>query len=178
MTREQAKQNLIACGIAEPTDEQITAYLNQVNGAVKVEKDRAEKLKADADKAADLQKQLDEINSKGLSDVEKANKSLELANSRIAELEKSIKKSEMQKKLAELGITGESADKFFNEAGEIDFENLGKILSDKAAEAATNKEKELAGNAGNPGGTKGNGGEPTDLGAQYAEAFNARYAEK
>ena len=32
MTREQAKQNLISIGVAEPTDEQISSYLNQVNG--------------------------------------------------------------------------------------------------------------------------------------------------
>ena len=32
MTREQAKQNLIAIGVAEPTDEQVSNYLNQVNG--------------------------------------------------------------------------------------------------------------------------------------------------
>ena len=31
MTREQAKQNLIAIGVAEPTDEQVSNYLNQVN---------------------------------------------------------------------------------------------------------------------------------------------------
>ena len=59
MTREDAKKNLIACGIAEPTDEQITNYLNQVNGAIKTEKDRAEKYKAESEKVTDLQKQLD-----------------------------------------------------------------------------------------------------------------------
>ena len=37
MTREQAKANLVACGIEEPTEEQITNYLNQVNSAVKSE---------------------------------------------------------------------------------------------------------------------------------------------
>ena len=79
MTRTEAKELLIQLGIAEPTEEQITSYLNQVNGEVKSEKDRADKLKADADKATELQKQLEEINSKGLSDVEKANKAVETA---------------------------------------------------------------------------------------------------
>lgn len=35
MTREQAKKNLIALGVAEPTDEQVTNYLNQHNGEVR-----------------------------------------------------------------------------------------------------------------------------------------------
>lgn len=38
MTREQAKQNLIAIGVAEPTDEQVSNYLNQVNGETKKRK--------------------------------------------------------------------------------------------------------------------------------------------
>ena len=41
MTREQAKQNLIAIEVSEPTDEQISNYLNQVNGETKKEKDKA-----------------------------------------------------------------------------------------------------------------------------------------
>ena len=35
MTREQAKQNLISIGISEPTDEQVSNYLNQLNGETK-----------------------------------------------------------------------------------------------------------------------------------------------
>ena len=50
MTREQAKQNLISIGVAEPTDEQVSNYLNQVNGETKKEKDRADGYKAKADK--------------------------------------------------------------------------------------------------------------------------------
>ena len=40
MTREQAKQNLIGIGIAEPTDEQITNYLNQIGAETKSYKDK------------------------------------------------------------------------------------------------------------------------------------------
>ena len=61
MTREQAKQNLISIGVAEPTDEQISSYLNQVNGETQKEKDKANQYKAKADKADELQTQLDEI---------------------------------------------------------------------------------------------------------------------
>jgi len=177
MTREDAKKNLIACGVAEPTDEQVTSYLNQVNGAVKSEKDRAEKYKAEADKTADLQKQLDEINNKGLSDVEKANKATEAANNRIAELEKSLRTMQTQKELASLGITGEDADKFFNEDGSLNFTTLGQVLTNREKAAATAKEAELAGKAGNPGGSNG-GGEPEKSVAEtYAEGYAKRMTE-
>lgn len=180
MSREQAKANLIACGIAEPTEEQITNYLNQVNGAVKSEKDRADKYKAESEKVAELQKQLDEINNKGLSDVERANKATEVANARIAELEKSLKTMTVQNKLSALGITGEDAEKFFTENGEINFDTLGQILSTREKNAATAKEKELAGNAGNPGGNGGGangGGEEKTNAEKVAESYAKRTAE-
>ena len=88
MTREQAKQNLIAIGVAEPTDEQVSNYLNQVNGETKKEKDRADGYKAKADTADDLQKQLDELQAGNLTELEKANKALDTANKQIAELQK------------------------------------------------------------------------------------------
>lgn len=178
MTREDAKKNLVACGISEPTDEQITNYLNQVNGAIKSEKDRADKYKTEADKVSDLQRQLEEINNKGLSDVEKANKETEKANLRIAELERSIKTMQTQKQLAELGIVGESADKFFDSEGNVDFSVLGQILSDTKKNAASQREKELAGNAGNPGGQVG--GTSDDMktdDVKFAESYAQRMSD-
>ena len=50
MTRAEAKQQLISLGIAEPTEEQITNLLNSVNAETQKEKQRADALKADADK--------------------------------------------------------------------------------------------------------------------------------
>lgn len=179
MTREQSKQFLTSLGIENVTEEMITNHLNQINSAIKSEKDRAEKFRTEAEKVTDLQKQLDEINSKGLSEVERANKATEDALKKVAELEKNIKTMQTQKQLAELGIVGESADKFFDSEGNVDFSVLGQILSDTKKNAATEKEKELAGNAGNPGGNGGNGGgEEKSEGAIYAERFNAQYAPK
>lgn len=175
MTREQAKANLVACGIEEPTEDQITNYLNQVNSAVKSEKDRADKYKTEADKAAALQKKLEDLNNQGLSEVEKANKATETANARIAELEKSLKNMTIQNKLSALGITGEDAIKFFDENGELNFDILGQILSTREKNAAAAKEAELAGNAGNPGGN-GRNGENSDEKTE-AERFATNYAK-
>ena len=160
MTREQAKKNLIAFGIEEPSEEQISNYLNQIGAETKKEKERADVYKANADKAAELQAELDRINKKNLSDIEKANKATETANNRVAELEKQVKSMQTKAKLAEKGIVGEQADKLFLEDGSIDFDTLGQIISDREAAAATAKEKEIANNSTNPGG--GAGGNQTD----------------
>ena len=174
MTREQCKAKLVAMGIAEPTEDQITAMLNTISGEVKVEKDRADRLGKEAEKVSELQKQLDEINNKGLSEVEKANKATEAAMKRVSELEKNINAMQRQKQLAELGITGEQADKFFDADGNLDFSVLGQILSDTKAKAAADKEAELAGKAGNPGegGNGGNGdGDEKTVAETYAESY-------
>ena len=178
MTREQSKQFLTSLGIENVTEEMITNHLNQINSAIKSEKDRAEKFRTEAEKVTDLQKQLDEINSKGLSEVERANKATEDALKKVAELEKNIKTMQTQKQLAELGIVGESADKFFDSEGNVDFSVLGQILSDTKKNAATEKEKELAGNAGNPGGQGGASSIPekTDD-VKVAESYAKRAVE-
>jgi hypothetical protein len=177
MTREESKQFLESLGVENVTEEMITNHLNQVNSAIKSEKDRAEKYRAEAEKVADLQKQLDEINSKGLTDVEKANKATEDALKKVAELEKNIKTMQTQKELATLGITGEVADNMFNEDGSLNFATLGQVLTEREKAAATAKEAELAGKAGNPGGSNG-GGEPEKSAAEtYAEGYAKRMTE-
>ena len=179
MTREQAKANLAACGVENPTEEQITNYLNQVNGAVKNEKDRADRLKTEADKVSALQAQLDELNSKGLTEVEKANKATEAALAKVSELEKNIKTMQTQKQLAELGIVGESAEKFFDSNGNVDFAVLGQILSDTKAKSAAEKETELAGKAGNPNGNgdSGSSGDEKTVAEKFASDYAKRIAE-
>lgn len=158
MTRAEAKQKLISYGIAEPTDEQITDLLNSINAETKKEKDRADGLKAKADKADELQSELDKINEQNLSEVEKANKLVEQANNRIAELEKaqaiSVQKSTVIDKFK---VTAEQANQIVKEDGSLDYDVLGQIISDKELAAATAKEKEIRDNSGNPGG--GNGGD-------------------
>jgi len=178
MTRDQSRQFLESLGIENVTDEMITNHLNQVNNAVKSEKDRAEKYRAEAEKVTELQKQLDEINSKGLSDVERANKATEDALKKVAELEKNIKTMQTQKQLAELGIVGEQANTLFDEDGNVNFSVFGQILSDTKKNAASAREVELAGKAGNPGGQGGSGGEPEKSVAEtYAEGYAKRMTE-
>lgn len=153
MTREQAKQNLIAIGVAEPTDEQVNNYLNQVNGETKKEKDRADGYKAKADTADGLQKQLDELQAGNLTELEKANKALDTANQQIAELQKNNAIRDLREKaMTDFKVTAEQAKTIVKEDGSFDTAELGKIISEKETAAAQAKEQEIANGSTNPGG--------------------------
>lgn len=156
MTREQAKQNLISIGVAEPTDEQISNYLNQINGETKKEKDRADGYKAKADTADDLQKQLDEIQAGNLTELEKANKALDTANQQIADLQKSNAiRDQREAAMTNFKITAEQAKTIVKDDGSLDYAELGKIMSEKETAAAQAKEQEIAKNQDIPGGGAG-----------------------
>lgn len=159
MTRAEAKAKLISYGVAEPTEEQITDLLNSINAETKKEKDRADGYKAKADKADELQTQLDEINSQNLSEAEKANKALEQANNKIAELErKNAIREQRSNAMEKFKISSEQASQVVKDDGSLDYEVLGKIISDKEIASATAKEQELAKGASNPGGGNSGGG--------------------
>ena len=171
MTREQVRQKLISFGVAEPTDEQISDLLNSINAETKKEKDRADSYKAKADKADELQTQLDELNNQNLSDIEKANKALETANNRIAELEKAQTIAMQRNSVAEkFKVTSEQAKQIVKDDGSLDYDVLGQIISDKEKAAATAKEQEIAKNATNPGGgSAGESSEPKTTAEKIAQ---------
>lgn len=171
MTREQAKQNLIAIGVAKPTDEQVSNYLNQVNGETKKEKDRADGYKAKADTADGLQKQLDELQAGNLTELEKANKALDTANQQIAELQKNNAIRDLREKaMTDFKVTAEQAKTIVKEDGSFDTAELGKIMSEKETAAAQAKEQEIANGSTNPGGGT--------AGGNKAGADNKTNAEK
>lgn len=158
MTRAEAKQKLISYGIAEPTEEQITDLLNSINAETQKEKQRADAYKADADKAKDLQDELDRINAEKMTDGERQAKELEKANNRIAELEKAQQLITQRNSVAEkFNVTAEQAKQIVKDDGSFDYDVLGQIISDKEKAAATAKEQEIAGKAGNPNGASGGG---------------------
>lgn len=177
MTREQAKQNLIAIGVAEPTDEQVSNYLDQVNGETKKEKDRADGYKAKADTADGLQKQLDELQAGNLTELEKANKALDTANQQIAELQKNNAIRDLREKaMTDFKVTAEQAKTIVKEDGSFDTAELGKIMSEKETAAAQAKEQEIANGSTNPGGGTAGGGDGTESkGAEMAKKYNQRY---
>lgn len=174
MTREQAKQKLISFGNTEPTEEQITEFLNTLGSETKKEKERADALKAKADRADKLQTELDNINAQNLSDAERAAKELEKANNRIAELEKAQAIATQRNSVVEkFKVTAEQAKQIVKDDGSLDYDVLGQIISDKETAAATAKEQEIANNAGNPSGGNGGGSGTDSKGAEMAKKYNS-----
>ena len=178
MTRESARKNLVAIGIAEPTDEQITNYLNQVQGETKSERERADRYKDDAQKVTDLQKQLDDLNNQNLSEIEKANKERDTALNKVGDLEKQLQNMQMKQSLAEHGIVGDDAENLVKD-GKLDVATLGKILSDRATKAAADKEKELLARTPNPNGDNGGSGDNKTAAEKLVETvFGAKASGK
>lgn len=158
MTREQAKQKLTSLGIDEPSDEQVTKYLNTIGEEIKKEKDKAEDYKARAATAEELQRQLDELNSKNLTDIEKANAERDKALKSVEELNVKIKSMELKTGFAELGIIGENADKLIESLnnGRFDTALLGQIIAEKNQFAVSEYEKKNLKDTPNPDGNSAN----------------------
>ena len=144
--------------------DKVTALQKEVEAA-KAKQSEIDKLKQEK---ADIQKQLDAINDQTLSESEKAQKErerleaeyqkqLEANNAKIAELEAAQKRAETMKQLAEKGITGEDADNFFNEDGSLNFDTLGKVLSERETAARNDEVQKIAKSTTNPGGSSAGG---------------------
>lgn len=177
MTREQAKQNLISIGVTEPTDEQITNYLNQVNGETQKEKDKVAEYKEKADKADEYKAKIDELEAGNLTEVEKANKALEAANEQIAKMQKENSIRDLREKsMTDFNITAEQAKTVVKDDGSFDTAALGKIMSEKETAAAQAKEQEIAGKQDIPGGGSAGGGKDKTEAEKTAEAIGKTLA--
>lgn len=143
----------------DATDEQITNLLNQNNSEVAKEKNKVNQYKAKADKADELQTQIDEIQAGNMTELEKANKALETANQKIADLQKNNAIRDLREKaMTDFKVTAEQAKTIIKEDGSFDTAELGKIMSEKETAAAQAKEQEIAKNQDIPGGGSNKGG--------------------
>lgn len=197
MTREQAKQVLIGMGIEEPSDEQVSKYLDSVTGEVKKEKDKNTSLKEKADKAEALQKELDELKQQNMTDAEKAElerqKEKAANEKRISDLETALANSQKEALtgkitsiFASAGMKGDAytgAIKAFSVLPAADALNEAQSFVDGISEvnkttldtAKAAWEKEALENTPNPGGGAGNSNETKKSDAsEYAKAYSAR----
>lgn len=165
MTRENAKLKLVDMGIAEPTEEQITKYLNSITAETKTYKDKLANAGDKDSKIAELEKELEKINKQNMSDIELANSERDEALKSVATLKEQIQMMVNKNELANIGIVGEDADNLIKN-GAIDFATLGQIISAREKASATAREKELAGQASNPNGGTGKPNEPTKTEAE------------
>lgn len=180
----------------DATEDQITALLNQFNSETAATKNQLEQMKADSDKLktdiekykADagkvnsLEKRLTELKDAALQageaqkDAAEKQKHLDESSKRIAELETQVaevqgqlKKAETMRALADRGIVGEDAEKFFNEDGTLNFETLGKVISDRETAAAEKKEQDIAKSSTNPNGGGEDSGDAKPYDVETAE---------
>ena len=144
------REDLIAMGLSEENADKIMA---DYGSSVQRAKAKVDEYKTKADKAEELQKQLDDIEQGKLTEVEQANKNLEKANARIAELEKAQAISTQRANAAsKFNVTAEQAAQIVKDDGSFDYDVLGKIISEKETAAAQAKEQEIAKGSTNPGG--------------------------
>lgn len=173
------REELIAMGISEENADKIMAdYGSMVQKA----NAKAEQYKEKANKADELQTQLDELNSQNMTEVEKATKALESANQKIAELEKrDVIRTQRANAMEKFGLTAEQASKVVTDDGATDYEVLGQIFADSKKSAIAEYEKQKLDNTPNPGGsTGGNNGDdkPEDVKNAESITFGTQSAEQ
>ena len=181
--RQEEKMNRETLRELGLTDEQINEVMKENGKDIQAEKQKAEGYKTDSVKLAELTKQLEAMKN---AQSEK-DKTIETKDTQYDELKKQfdslqseLKTKELKANLAEKGIIGENADKLIQSlaGGTLDVELLGAIISEKETNAVDAKVKELAGQAGNPGGSQGNGNDPEKTDAEkMAESIGKSFAE-
>lgn len=185
MTREQAKQNLIVLGNEAPTDEQITNYLNQVNGETQKEKDKVTQYKEKAEKFDATQAELEAEKLKSMTAEEKLAAAEKAANEKAAEFNRKSNRLEVEKILTSSGLTEDQfkdiVDRFVGDDLETSkaAATAFTTLISAQREAATQKTKEeLMNNTGTPGGGKGGNEGDTKTPAEiFAESMASGSSE-
>ena len=158
MTREEAKQNLIVLGIAEPTDEQVTSYLNQFHNQQKPNPTPAPTPTPTPAPAPTPQPNPTPEPTPG------SGEDIETLKNQIEELRRENVKKDIRAYAAEKGLTGEQAEKLLAgfkddlESAKAAINSMSEIISARETSAAQAKEKEILDNSTNPGGGSGRTG--------------------
>lgn len=149
MTREEARQNLVALGIEEPSEAQVTNYLNQFHS----NRPNPQPQPAPQPTPEPTPNPEPDDNTRALQE-------------RIEQLERENVQKDIRAYAAEKGLTGEQAESVLAgfqtdlDAAKKAIDSIAQIISDKETAAATAKEQELLKGTPNPGG--GTGGKPGD----------------
>lgn len=89
-----------------------------------------------------ISEELEDLKNANLTDIEKANKAVEDANKRIAELEaREALGKQRSSAMTKFKITAEQAQEVIKDDGSFDFDVLGKIISEKETASANAKEQ-------------------------------------
>lgn len=184
VTREQATEQLKAVGVENPTDEQITTYLNNVNAEAIKEKSKADSYKAKADKADELEQQLSDLQNQNLTDAEKQQKENEKLQQQIAELTANNFKSEAKAILKGAGMDDESIEALLPGMIADTLENTQvranayvSAMNKSIENAIKNREKDDLDGTGTPGGDNGGDGKEKTEAEKFAESFGKEAGE-
>ena len=139
ITREQAKKNLIELGVEQPTDEQITKYLNSFSGEVQKAEKKAEANKAELERLKAIEEELEAEREKNLTAEEKAKKAeetvqkaLEAARLKEVEFAKKVSRLSVEKILAEAGLSEDDYSGFIDGIVLEDEEQSKKLATNLA----------------------------------------------
>jgi hypothetical protein len=184
MTREEAKKILTTLGIEEPSEEQVTKYLDALQGETKSERDKSKALKEKADKADELQKLLDEKDESTLSEIQKSQKQNELLQEQIKTLTSQSYSSSAKSILSQSGLTEEDMEAILPGMIADSLENTQARANayvsaiNKIKESTIKaKDEEFLKKTGKPGGGSGSEPEKT-LDIKFAEQLSQTKASQ
>lgn len=177
MTREE----LLAMGL---TEEQVEKVMADHAKVVQAANAKADKYKTDAQKAADLQKQLDEIEQQNLSELDKEKKAREAAEEQAADLQKQLTKAAVEGIFAKANLAGDEFTGIIGALAALDLEtakaNAESFVGGMSKRDEANKmqwQKEIFEKTPNPGsgipvgGTSDPDGEKSAA-AEYAKQYS------
>ena len=200
MTREQAKQVLIGMGVSEPSDEQVTKYLDSIETETKKIKEKSTSLKEKADKAEALEKELEDLRQQNMTEAEKqeaerqkekaaVDKEIADLKTALAESNRKALTSDITSVFATAGLSSKTYASVIKAYASMPCEKSEDVMKEvedfvkgvseanvSALETAkADWEKQILDGTPNPGGGKGGGNrEEKSAAAEFAQKYSAR----
>lgn len=104
MSRAEAKKLLISLGIEEPTDEQVTNYLNSVGGEIQKEKDKAKSESAELERLKAIEKEFEDSKNASLTEAEKYQKEIQKFQEQAKKTALELNKTKAESILVKAGL--------------------------------------------------------------------------
>lgn len=142
------------------TEEAITSMLNMHNSEVETEKSKNKADAKDKETIKNLQDQLEALQNKDLTEVDKLQKQIDKLTADNEQAAKTIRNMEMKTAIINQGISADDADKFIEQMGKDSFD--ANVLGEIVKNAIAQKEKADLHNTPNPSGSKGGTDSRTD----------------
>lgn len=108
MSRAEAKKLLISLGIEEPSDEQVTNYLNSMSGEIQKEKDKVKTESAELERLKQIEKEFEDTKNANLTSEEKHQKAYQLMAEQSKKLSLELNKTKTESILLGFGMQKES----------------------------------------------------------------------